>query len=392
MVLQLALASILLTSSVMLAKQSYDVVYQPLGYNFNNAYSLSWAYGDELWSEKLSGFDDYAGSEYQQLHNDLTQSLIQLLPGSKVVTIEAPLNSFLNIRRLMDPSIPEQFLFQTRDLSHNSFSAFNIEFLAGQAPTKAQIEANEQFIVIDKRMAETAFPDKPLEQILGQILIIGSDENAKSLPIIGIVQNTLSRVGALDKMVFPTIYATQKGNGQRLNISVLPPEGQSLDVSLISDEIESKFPWLVDLQVQSLSKRWDEQTLNQRICLAVILTLTCLTLFLAIIGVAGLTQMTTNQKRYEMAVRMATGAKQSLLLQLVFKDAMWMLVVGLSLGFVLSVLGYTEIEKSVSVMPEFDWQSMLLLDGGLITIVVLAVAVPAWRIIKADPMKSLREL
>ena len=43
-------------------------------------------------------------------------------------------------------------------------------------------------------------------------------------------------------------------------------------------------------------------------------------------------------------------------------------------------------------MPEFDWLSMIILDLVLVSIVLAAVAIPAWRIIKADPMQALREL
>lgn len=393
MVLQLSLASLLLTGSVMLAKQSYDAVYQPLGYNLNNGHELNWAYGDEEWASQLGDFENYQGSGFQQLHQDLSNAIEQLFPGSEVVTASgAPLAEQIDISSIMDPALPEQIMFLNKDLSHNSLSAFDIELIAGEAPTKAQIEANEDFIIIDERMAQRAFPGMTPAEVIGKTISMRIGEGDKQIPITGIVNNVMARVGSLDNMNFPAIYRSAPRVQERLRLTVMMPDGESIDDVMLAKELGRQFPRLIDLEVQSLADRWDEQTLNQRISLAVILTMTGLTLFLAVIGVAGLTQMTTNQKRYELAVRMATGAKQWRLLGIVFKEAMWMLVIGLSLGFVISVAGYTEIKESVSIMPDFDWLSMVVLDGGLIAIVTLAVALPAWRIIKADPMQALREL
>ena len=134
-----------------------------------------------------------------------------------------------------------------------------------------------------------------------------------------------------------------------------------------------------------------EQTLEQRVSLWVVLTMTGLTLLLAAIGVAGLTQMTTNHRKYELAIRMAMGAKQAKLVGHILKDALWMLVVGLGIGFIISVVGYEQIKAQLEMMPSFDWLAMSVLDMGLIAVVLLSVTTPAWRIIKADPMMALRQ-
>jgi ABC-type antimicrobial peptide transport system permease subunit len=118
--------------------------------------------------------------------------------------------------------------------------------------------------------------------------------------------------------------------------------------------------------------------------------MTALTLFLAAIGVAGLTQMTTNHRKYELAVRMATGAKQMALVNFILKDALWMLIIGLGLGFTAAVIGYQQLAQHLDILPSFNWLAMSLLDAGLVMIVMLSVIFPAWRVISADPMQALR--
>lgn len=394
MVLQLSMASILLTGSVMLAKQSYDSVYQGLGYDIENVYSLSWAIGDEGWQGQLDEFENYSGSELEQLNKSLATRIEQLLPGSQAVTTVAPLNGEIRLAMLSDESLPKQILFMQKNFTENYFSTFNIEFLAGQAATQQQISANENVIVIDLDMAQQVFSALSVEQVIGKTIALGGagdSDDTSPFRVIGVVAKTTPIAGQLEPINFPAIYRSFTGLSSRLNISVLMPEGELLDQGMLTAELSPQFPRLIDFQARSLTDIWLEQTLEQRTSLAVILTMTGLTFFLAIIGVGGLTQMTTSGRRYELAVRMATGAKQLGLLTIVFKQALWMLAIGLSLGFVLSVFGYNLVKQNIDIMPDFDWQSMIMLDISLFCIVILAVAVPAWRIIKSDPMQALRE-
>jgi ABC-type antimicrobial peptide transport system permease subunit len=68
-----------------------------------------------------------------------------------------------------------------------------------------------------------------------------------------------------------------------------------------------------------------------------------------------------------------------------------MLVLGLGLGFAFSVFGYEQLQKHLTMLPEFNGVAMSILDLGLIFIVLLSVIIPAWRVISADPMQALRE-
>ena len=79
------------------------------------------------------------------------------------------------------------------------------------------------------------------------------------------------------------------------------------------------------------------------------------------------------------------------LLTFILKDAIWMLGLGLGLGFIISVFGYQQLQASLTLLPEFNWLAMTGLDIGLIIIVLLSVSIPAWRVISSDPMKALRE-
>ncbi len=393
MVLQLSIASVLLTASVMITLQSYQSVYQDLGYDIGNSYNVSLTVADERYIAQLRDYEKYNNSEINTLLADVSSTIEAKVADSDVIIADnGPLSDSLQVRAFRnEDNNNERVIFQVRSLSANFFSTFNIEMLAGANLTQQQINNDEERIVIDQNMATTMFPSLTNDEIIGKAIKLSQGDDDPAMIITGIVSNTISQTGIANPLGLPAVYSHRIDTGGNLQFTVMMPAGKSLSVAMLNDEFARQFPRLSNLQVMSVDDIWQQQTLNQRVSLWVVLTMTGLTLLLAAIGVAGLTQMTTNHRKYELAVRMATGAKQSRLVHFILKDALWMLIIGLGLGFVVSVLGYQQIQQQLEMLPEFNWLAMTALDSGLIAIVLLSVFMPAWRVIRADPMQALRE-
>ena len=393
MVLQLSIASVLLTASVMITTQSYQAVYQDLGYDIGNGYNVMVDITDDEYVAQLREWDKYQDSEVKTLLADISALIQNNVADSHVVIPDvAPLSGELQVQAFQDQeNNGQRVIYQIRRLSSDFFSTFKIAMLAGANLTQAQIDNDEERIVIDENMAKTMFPNLTNDEIIGKtIQLRGSETNPPNI-ITGIVANTISRTGVTESLTLPAVYSHRIDGGNSLQFTVMMPQGKTMSAAMIDAELKRQFPRLANLQVRSLQDIWQQQTLNQRVSLWVVLATTALTLFLAAIGVAGLTQMTTNHRKYELAVRMATGAKQMRLVRFILKDALWMLVIGLGLGFIAAVLSYQQLAQHLDMLPSFNWLAMSLLDIALITIVMLSVMIPAWRVISADPMQALRE-
>jgi predicted permease len=396
MVVQLSIASILLTASVMLALQSYDAVYKDLGYRIDNFYEVSFTNTDEAWVTQLADAEEYQGSEYQQLHAAIDKAIESTVVDSQVViNAVGALNNNMQGNVYFPEGTDQRIIYQGRELSANYFDEFEIPMVAGANVTAAQIANKERRVVIDTGMAEAVFPGVAYEDVIGQSLKLVRDrpEGEVSPPdvVTGIVLATQSRAGTVALSRMPAVFSTRFRAGRNVDVTVKMPPGKPLTTAMLAAEMQRQFPRLKDIRVRSLQDIWAEQTLRQRLSLWVVLTVTALTLLLAAIGVSGLTQMTTNQRQYELAIRMATGAKQSALIQFILKDATWMLIVGLSAGFIIAVLGYQSVKAQLDMLPAFSWFAMAVLDLGLVVIVLLSVFVPAWRVVSADPMHALRQ-
>lgn len=392
MVLQLSIASILLTASVMIAMQSYQAVYQDTGYDIGNSYEIGITVSDDEYITQLNTFDSYGKSEAKQFLDGISNLIEQEVSNSQVIIPNyGPLSDSLRVNAFRDEASGTRVIHQIKTLGPEYFSTFKIPVLAGANVSQAQIDNDEDRIVIDENMAKTLFSNFSYQEIIGKTIQMSPDASTPPSIVTGVVANTLSRTGITEEIGLPSVYSHRVRPGSTMQFTVMLPAGKTLTPAMLENELKRQFPRLTNLTVQSLTDIWQRQTLNQRLSLWIVLAMTGLTLFLAAIGVAGLTQMTTNHRKYELAVRMATGAKQAKLVNFILKDAVSMLVVGLGLGFIISVFGYQQVSQSLEMLPDFDWLAMASLDIALVIIVILSVIMPAWRVISSDPMQALRE-
>jgi ABC-type antimicrobial peptide transport system permease subunit len=384
MVFQLSLASILLTSSVMLALQSYQAVYGEVGYTLGNSYEITMESIDKEWKDDRTE----QPNKNTLSNNDLEviRFIESTVSGSEVITPSSgPLNRTSRIISYTDDVTNLTMRYRTLYFNERYLPAFNIAFLAGSNLTKAQIDAGDSLGIIDSTAARLMYPKLSYDEIIGKKMKVSDTI------IQGIVPALKSHGGNSSGSSLPVIYRAGVSNSEDLTYTVMMPKGKELTTAMLEDKFKNQFPLFKNIEVTSLNDTWAKMTQTHRISLWIIITVTLLTLLLAAIGVAGLTQMTTNHRKYELAVRMATGAKQSLLVRFILKDALWMLVLGLGLGFAFSVFGYEQLQKHLTMLPEFNGVAMSILDLGLIFIVLLSVIIPAWRVISADPMQALRE-
>ena len=120
-------------------------------------------------------------------------------------------------------------------------------------------------------------------------------------------------------------------------------------------------------------------------------------LVLSAIGLAGVTGYAVAQRRREIGIRMALGARKGHVLRLVLREGAALIAVGTTLGF----LGAFALSRMLSALTsefadafKIGTNDPCLLFGApllLATLALLACYVPARTAAKIDPLKALRE-
>jgi ABC-type antimicrobial peptide transport system permease subunit len=115
-----------------------------------------------------------------------------------------------------------------------------------------------------------------------------------------------------------------------------------------------------------------------------------LALVLACVGVYGVLSYLTSQRVPEIGVRMAMGATASHVIQLVLRQSLGMILVGVAVGAIAAVAAGRLLLHLVVGMRSMEPLTFALMIFVLITAALAASFVPAWRASRLDAVEALR--
>jgi predicted lysophospholipase L1 biosynthesis ABC-type transport system permease subunit len=115
-----------------------------------------------------------------------------------------------------------------------------------------------------------------------------------------------------------------------------------------------------------------------------------LALFLAVVGLYGLTAYTSAQRRGEIGIRIALGAPRNSVIWLVLRDVVVIMLLGSVVGLAIALSLGRLITSLVYGLSPHDGISFLLAALVLSIAGVLAGVIPAWRASRLDPISALR--
>lgn len=145
----------------------------------------------------------------------------------------------------------------------------------------------------------------------------------------------------------------------------------------------SGFYRMRDLQTEALSM--------QRIEVALLGTMAGLALLLSAVGIFALVASLVTQKTREIGIRIALGSSIRKAMTHVSSSGIGAAAVGLALGLVLCFVALRAMRSVLYGVGVFDAPSMLTVVATLAAVTLLAAAIPALRIARIDPAKTLRE-
>jgi ABC-type antimicrobial peptide transport system permease subunit len=115
-----------------------------------------------------------------------------------------------------------------------------------------------------------------------------------------------------------------------------------------------------------------------------------LALLLACIGIYGVLSYSVAQRTSEIGLRMALGARQWNVLQLVIGQGMLMVVSGLLLGLGSAFTLARAIRSMLYGVSSHDPQTFVVVSVSLLMIALAACLLPAMRATRVDPVVALR--
>lgn len=223
------------------------------------------------------------------------------------------------------------------------------------------------------------------------------DDN-RSFEVVGVVHDLGNGLGVRQSVIYLPLTQRNFGRPPADGITIVVRSDSATDaLSGIRREIASIDPHLNIFNVRTLNEYLDLRRASERFAVNTYGAIGVFGLVLAAIGLAGVTAYAVAQRRKEIGIRMALGARKGQVLALVLREGTALVIAGSVLGF----LGAYTLAKALSALTNVFADSLkigtndprLLLGAPLLlaTLAMLACYVPARNSAKIDPLKAVRE-
>ena len=264
------------------------------------------------------------------------------------------------------------------------FRALAIPLLKGRPFTDHDSKDAPGVIIINEALARRYWPN---EEPLGKRLTVGFEKSPREIvAVVGSVKQSTLSADARPAMYLPQLQLPTGG----MSI-VIRTAGDPLSVAALArSQVHSLDQAIPVTNIRTMDEIFSASVAQQRFSMLLVGLFGALAVVLAAIGIYGVMGYTVTQRKHEIAVRMALGAKTGQVLKLILKDGLVLASLGVVIGLV-GAFAMTRLLSSLlfEVKPN-DAQTFAMVSVLLIFVALLACFIPARRATKVDPLVALR--
>jgi predicted permease len=275
------------------------------------------------------------------------------------------------------------------DVSPGYFATLGTRILRGRDFSASDRAGTAPVIIINETLARTYWPD---ENALGRCAVVHGSGKACA-EIVGIVENVRrSHVREEPQLLFYAPLAQSAENFASSSRSlVLRARGDArVTVREARAAIQALAPDLPFVDVRSISDIIEPQLRPWRLGAVLFSTFGVLALLVGAIGLYGVINFGVLQRRTELAIRMALGARSATIMRMVLQEGILYMAIAVSIGLASSLaLGKVLASLMYDVSPH-DITVYFGVAFLAMTVAILASSIPAWRATRVDPATVLR--
>jgi putative ABC transport system permease protein len=272
------------------------------------------------------------------------------------------------------------------------FEAMQAKLLAGRTFTEADNRPDVRVVIIDQRLAAKAFPNQPVQSVVGRRLLFRPRTPEPELfEVIGVVQNQRHVSLTADGPEAGFFTDGYMGWGVAGRWALRTSGDPNRLVPAMRQAVKDLDPLLAVSEVQPMSVLVDRAKGPTRFALVLIGIFAFIAVVLATVGLYGVLSSVVKQRTSEIGVRMALGAQKSNIFQLVIGHGLLLSGAGILIGAA-GALALTRVMTSmlVGVKPT-DPVTFGAIGVLFVAIAATASWLPARRAAGLDPTVALRE-
>lgn len=275
-----------------------------------------------------------------------------------------------------------------RIVSGNFFAALAIPLLAGRTFDARDDARAPSHAVVSASFAHRAFPQMPLENVIGQRIAAAGSE----LGIIGVVDDVAFDIHGTSA---PTVYHAHRQMAANRNwalTQVVATNSQPLQIlSAIRAEVAALDSQLV---VHSVAPMKDVARMGvgrERFALVLMGAFAIVALALAAVGLYGVLAYSVRQRTHEFGIRIALGATAADVRRLVWRQAAVVIGIGVAAGWIGALLGGRWLSSLIYDTSSHDPRVLAMTTLLLVAVALVSAWIPAWRASRVEPRIAMNE-
>ena len=269
------------------------------------------------------------------------------------------------------------------------FEAMGLTLVEGRLLTRRDNLKELRHVVVDRRLAERAWPvEDPVGQQL-RVEVLGQSE-PEWVKVVGVVETVLSE--GPDEVTRETIYMPHllQGALPAMNMVVRAGKDPTRVIGGVRGIMAKMDPGVPVAGVRPMQGYVDDALAQARFSAIMIAVFAMVALIMAAVGISGVISSSVRQRRHEIGVHMAFGAPGSQILGLVLRRGLALAAAGVVLGVAVSLALTRVVGSMLAGVTPTDPATFVSVAVLLTIVAAVASLIPAARALRVDPGKALR--
>ena len=382
-VLELAIAVVLLVGAGLLSKSLYQLLHVDVNFEVDHLATVQ-----VMAPKALYPTDE----QLVRVGREMIRR-VSALPGVKSVGLTSVLPVSCNcntdwIRFVGKPYNGEHNEVNLRDVSPDFFQALHAKLLSGRVFTDQDDATRPKVVIINRALARQYFPgEDPLGKKIGGITL--APDSLKE--IVGVVDDI--HEGSLESPIWPAVYyPINQDTDNNFAIVVRTSQSEASFLPELVRTIHSIDPGIGTAFESTMEQLIEDSTSAylHRFAAWLVGGFAVLALVLGVVGLYGVIAYSVSQRTREIGVRMALGAQRGTVYRLVMSEASRLTVAGIGLGLICAVGAGMAMRALLFGTAAWDATTLATVAVVLGVCAMLASYIPARRAASVNPVEALR--
>ena len=268
------------------------------------------------------------------------------------------------------------------------FETLKVPLLAGRWLMDQDDAKHPKVVLVNEALADLFFASP--QKAIGHMLALGRREENYDLQIVGVVRNYLH--GNVRGTVKMAMYApiAQQTNVPEMYYYTRTWGATAAEMGLIRQAIHRADAKLALDGLTTMQNEVQQNINDERMVALLAVCFGVLAMLLAAVGLYGVLAFATAQRTREIGVRMALGSDRAGVVALVLQDVLKLVGASVLVALPLALLATRTLKSQLFGVSTMSLAVYVPVTIVVISVAVIAAALPAGRAAQVDPMKSLR--